>query len=158
MVGPMLKRRTDPLSPRIPSQLGAPTADDNSVRINCDDDALAALAELTETLDADIQRSEQIVERARYLRTLRQAGLGWAKIVDGEQRPLIVEMLTSSIEELHEASARFRRASARALHSEGMSAETIAAYFGVSRQRISALLSSGEPPRRSFGSYSRNSD
>jgi hypothetical protein len=121
-----------------------------------DDGALSALADLIEVLDGNIRRSEQILERARYLRTLREAGLGWAKIVEGEKRPLIVEMLTLSIEELHEGSARFRRAHARALRAEGMSIEQIASYFRVSRQRISALLTSRAVPRRTFGSYTRS--
>jgi hypothetical protein len=125
------------------------------VGTDSDDEALAALAELIDVLDSNIRRSEQILERARYLRTLRVAGLGWGKVVEGEKRPLIVELLTSSIEELHEASARFRRAHAKALRSEGMTIEQIASLFGVSRQRISALLSSPESPRRTFGSYSR---
>lgn len=128
------------------------------VRSDQRDEALSALAELIYVLDANVRRSEQILERARYLRTLREAGLGWAKVVAGEKRPLIVELLTASIEELHEASARFRRAHARALRSEGMTIEEIAASFGVSRQRISALLSSPEPPRRSYGSYTRSSE
>ena len=121
-----------------------------------EDEALSALADLIEVLDANIRRSEKILERARYLRTLREAGLGWVKVVEGEKRPLIVEMLTLSIEELHEASARFRRAHARALRAEGMSIEQIASCFRVSRQRISALLTSRVEPRRTFGSYTRS--
>jgi hypothetical protein len=122
------------------------------------DEALLALAEMIEVLAANVRRSEQILQRARYLRTLREAGLGWAKVVEGEKRPLIVELLTTSIEELHEASARFRRAHARALRREGMTIEQIAGCFGVSRQRVSALLSSPEPPRRSYGSYTRSGE
>lgn len=128
----------------------------NLVMGSQDDEAMAALADLIDVLHANIRRSEQILERARYLRTLREAGLGWAKVAEGEKRPLIVEMLTFSIEELHEASARFRRAHARALRAEGMSIEQIASCFRVSRQRISALLASREAPRRSFGSYTRS--
>ena len=129
----------------------------NLVTGDQNDEALAALADLIDALDGNIKRSQRILERARYLRTLREAGLGWAKVVEGEKRPLIVEMLTLSIEELHEASARFRRAHARALRSEGMSIEQIASFFRVSRQRVSALLSSRETPRRTYGSYSRSS-
>jgi hypothetical protein len=128
------------------------------VRGEPSDEALAALAELIDVLDANVRRTQQILERARYLRTLHEAGLGWEKVVEGEKRPLIVELLTSSIEDLHEASARFRRAHARALRAEGMTIEAIAGWFGVSRQRISALLSSPEPPRRSYGSYTRSSE
>jgi hypothetical protein len=119
------------------------------------DEALTALAELIDVLDANVRRSAQILERARYLRTLREAGLGWAKAVESAKRPLIVELLTSSIEDLHESSARFRRAHARALRAEGLTIEQIAGLFGVSRQRVSALLSSPAPPRRSYGSYTR---
>ncbi|HEX4865576.1 MAG TPA: hypothetical protein VFV02_16020 [Acidimicrobiales bacterium] len=128
----------------------------NLVPASNDDEALSALADLIQVLDDNIRRSEQILERARYLRTLREAGLGWAKVVEGEKRPLIVEMLTMSIEELHEASARFRRAHARALRAEGMTIEQIAVCFRVSRQRISALLTSRVVPARTFGSYTRS--
>lgn len=119
------------------------------------DGALDSLSELIEILSANETRIEQILERARYLRTLREAGLDWSKIVEGEQRPLIVELLTANVEGLHEASSRFRRAQARALHSEGMPIERIAEHFGVSRQRISALLKAPEPEPGSFGSYRR---
>jgi hypothetical protein len=120
------------------------------------DEALVALDELIDVLDANMKRSQQILERARYLQTLREAGLGWAKVVEGEKRPLIVEMLTANIESLHEASARFRRAHARALRNEGMSIEQIASCFRVSRQRISALLTSRVVPPRTYGSYTRS--
>jgi transposase len=41
---------------------------------------------------------------------------------------------------LHAYGNRVRRTEARALHGEGMTMDEIAKLFGVTRQRISALL------------------
>jgi hypothetical protein len=120
-----------------------------------DDQAMAALEELIRVLEGNAKRVEQILERAGRLRARREAGIGWVEAAKEMPGPLIVEMLTRNIEGLHEASARFRRAHARALRAEGMSIEQIASRFGVSRQRISALLSARDAPPQTFGSYSR---
>jgi transposase len=48
--------------------------------------------------------------------------------------------VTRNIEALQEAGARVRREEARALHAGGLSMEAIARHFGVTRQRVSALL------------------
>jgi predicted transcriptional regulator len=49
--------------------------------------------------------------------------------------------LAAAQERLAVAAATFRRAAARELRNEGMSPAAIADAFGVSRQRIAALLS-----------------
>jgi predicted transcriptional regulator len=53
---------------------------------------------------------------------------------------LIVQLLTESAETLHEHGSRVRRTEARALHREGLTMDQIARLFGVTRQRVSALL------------------
>jgi len=58
----------------------------------------------------------------------------------GEDSPLIAELLTETIARFEAAGTRFRQAEARALHQEGMTMEAIADLFGLTRQRISALL------------------
>jgi predicted transcriptional regulator len=49
-------------------------------------------------------------------------------------------MVTQSPENLAAYGSRVRRAEARVLHQEGLTMDQIAKLFGVTRQRISALL------------------
>ena len=87
--------------------------------------------------------------RAARMRAARAGGAPWREVVDGEERPLIAEMLTDTISRFESAGTRFRRAKARALHEEGMTMDQIASLFGVTRQRISVLLQprpSNSPP------------
>ncbi|MGH7128073.1 MAG: helix-turn-helix domain-containing protein, partial [Planctomycetaceae bacterium] len=81
--------------------------------------------------------------RAKKIRRLRERGHSYSEIVPGENRPLIVEMLTTSLYELADVSSRLRRAEAQALYSEGFTMAKIADLFGVTRQRVATLLRSG---------------
>jgi hypothetical protein len=81
-----------------------------------------------------------LTARAERMRVSRDAGARWRDIVDAEERPLIAEMLTDTIQRFEASGTRFRREKARALHDEGMTMDRIAELFGLTRQRISALL------------------
>ena len=59
-----------------------------------------------------------------------------------EETPLLVQLLTRTTNLLHSYGNRVRRTEAKALHDEGMTMDEIASLFGVSRQRVSALLRS----------------
>ena len=101
---------------------------------------LLALDDL-ERAALDVNRAvDLLTARAARMRAARGAGTTWRDIVDGEERPLIAEMLTATISGFESAGTRFRQAKARALHDEGMTMEQIAALFGVTRQRVSVLL------------------
>lgn len=104
------------------------------------DQVLDALEQLLTTLEQVDRSIGTIHDRAEHLLQLRAEGEDYLAIIDQEQRPLIVEVLTDMISELHEASSGFRRAEARALHREGVTMDRIGQLFGVTRQRISALL------------------
>lgn len=65
-----------------------------------------------------------------------------------EQRPLVVEMVTQSVREIDGAGVQVRCHEAQALHREGMTMDGIARLFGVSRQRVSALLRDRETASR----------
>jgi hypothetical protein len=67
-------------------------------------------------------------------------GPGWFEIVPGESRPLIVERLSTALATLSAAGHDWRREQAAAFQAEQVSINRIAALFGVTRQRISALL------------------
>lgn len=104
------------------------------------DEVVEALEELCAALDENARAAELIRRRARVIVEARLAGLPYRDIVDDESRPLVVELVTEKLDRLFAAGGRLRRAEAAALHAEGLSMERIAEIFGVSRQRVSALL------------------
>ena len=104
------------------------------------DPLLSALDVLERSLRANDERSQAMRDRIEHIRKARAAGRTYRDIVSHEERPLIVEMLTESVRELDRAGVEVRRSEARALRREGMTMEAIAGLFGVSRQRVSALL------------------
>jgi hypothetical protein len=105
------------------------------------DDRLLDCLDDLERAAGDVQKAvTMLTARAAGMRASRQQGVSWRQIVEAEERPLIAEMLTATIQEFEATGTRFRQAKARVLHDEGMTMEQIAALFGVSRQRISVLL------------------
>ena len=107
-----------------------------------DDPVLDALEGLVRALRANSARIEATIARAERIREQRGEGLSYREIESGEERPLIVELTRDNLATLVEAGSRLRRAEAHALHAEGMTMEQIAELFGVTRQRVSALLRS----------------
>lgn len=69
-----------------------------------------------------------------------------AEVVAEEPRPLVIARLTELLDELADAGAEARRAEAAQLSAEGLTQGQIGALFGVSRQRVSALLGPPPPP------------
>lgn len=104
------------------------------------DDVLDALDRLCSAMDDARKTLDAMTARASVLRDAREAGRSYSDIVATGSHPLMVELLTTLLEDLSAAGSGFRRAEARALHDEGLSQETIAAHFGVTRQRVAALL------------------
>jgi hypothetical protein len=105
-----------------------------------DDDAARALLVLEEALVKTIDELHSARLRLKVIAREREAGRSWRQITEGEPRPLLVETVSSALERLAVAGSAFRRAEARALHHEGLSMERVAGLFGVTRQRVSALL------------------
>ena len=104
---------------------------------------LAAVTELEAAAQGNVERSRQLVQKARYLRRRLVAGDSVAELVEGEGAPRMVELLSTNMATLETAGAEFRHAEATALRAEGLTIEAIAQLFGVTRQRISALLQKG---------------
>jgi hypothetical protein len=102
--------------------------------------AEAALQDLVAQLDRCIEELSQARERAGELLDQRRSGHTWTEIVSGETRPLIVERISTVLASLAGAGSAWRREQALALQGEEVSINRIAAMFGVTRQRISALL------------------
>lgn len=99
-----------------------------------------AVDELDEALDRSIDMHRQMKTRIDELRTVRNENRPLSESVPAEEPPLLVQLLTDTANLLHLYGNTVRRTEARALHSEGMTMERIAQLFGVTRQRVSALL------------------
>lgn len=104
------------------------------------DPVVAALEEVRTAITANIASGEEVLRRIDQLIEAREAGRTWAEIVPAEEPPLVVELLALNHGRLSASGSKLRRAQARALHDEGMTMEQIAQAFGVTRQRVSALL------------------
>ena len=121
---------TDPAPSARPAPEGPPSSDV----------AARALEDLVTELDRCIDELLQARARADKLLHERTTGRPWLDLVAGEPRPLVVERISTVLASLSAAGHRWRREQAAALQSEQVSINRIAAMFGVTRQRISALL------------------
>lgn len=101
---------------------------------------LDALAEFDAALARNVARSEEMRRRIGAARHRLLAGDPIGPIVESEPQPRMVEMLSENIDTLHGAGSRLRSAQALALRSDGFTITEIAELFGVTRQRVSALL------------------
>jgi hypothetical protein len=105
-----------------------------------DDPAVEALEQLGEQLDRTISELATARVRVTQLLRLRASGLSWYEIVAREARPLVVETVSRALENLGTVGGRFRREEALALQREDVSINAISKLFGVTRQRVSALV------------------
>lgn len=118
-----------------------------------------ALQDLERALAANARRMAQIKRRIAEIRRQRSAGRSYREIVEATKGDLSVQLITEATQALDEFGARVRRTEALALYSEGMTMEEIAKKFGVTRQRVSALLreageeapGGGDPARSARG-------
>ena len=113
-----------------------------------DDELLEALTALEKVLADNARRASLIKKRIAQLRRSRARAVPYTELVGREQGPLIVQLLTQSSAALDTAGANVRRAEAEALYAEGLTMEQIARSFGVTRQRVSALLNKGPKDQR----------
>jgi hypothetical protein len=99
-----------------------------------------ALSNLRDAANDNLARTTEILERLDRFEVHLAAGDPVTDAVADEPTPRIVEMLSLNMAALQTRGADFRAAQARSLHEEGLTMEAIGDLFGVTRQRISALL------------------
>jgi DNA-directed RNA polymerase specialized sigma24 family protein len=109
------------------------------------DPPLEALEELAAELRNTVERSNTVLARLEHVREYRRRGVRYRDIPppvgpDGERPQAVAVIISESLAGLVEKGARFRREMVAALHADGLSTTAIAEIFGVSRQRVSALL------------------
>lgn len=101
---------------------------------------LSALVDIEAGAAENVERSLEIQRRVRYLRERLEAGDDLVELVEQEEPPRVVELMSTNMATLETVGAELRAAQALALRSEGLTIEAVADLFGVTRQRISALL------------------
>jgi DNA-directed RNA polymerase sigma subunit (sigma70/sigma32) len=101
---------------------------------------MEALGELDRALDQTVDMARQMKDQIEHLRRATADGQPLREVVSAQQTPLIVQLLTESTNLLHTYGNRVRRTQALALHHQGMTMDEVAQLFGVTRQRVSALL------------------
>ena len=106
---------------------------------------MQAVDDLDRALDESIEMVKRMKQRIDELRDAGVEGRPLREIVPQEQTPLLVQLITETTNLLQGYGNRVRRTEARALHREGMTMDEIARLFGVTRQRVSALLRDFEP-------------
>jgi hypothetical protein len=104
------------------------------------DAAGRALQDLVSEIDVVVAELQRARTRALELQDQRAEGRSWFDIVSSEERPLIVEQISSAMSGLARAGGQWRRSQAHALQDDGVSINRIAELYGVTRQRVSALL------------------
>ena len=101
---------------------------------------LEALVDIESAAADNIARSREVSRRAKRMRKRLGAGEPLVQLVENEESPRVVELLSTNMITLETAGAELRASQALALRAEGLTIEAIAQLFGVTRQRISALL------------------
>ena len=101
---------------------------------------LTALAAIETAAGENVERSLEVQRRAAMLRQRLESGEDLVDIVRDEESPRVVELLSTNMTTLETAGAEVRAAQALALRAEGLTIQAIADLFGVTRQRVSALL------------------
>ena len=114
-----------------------PSATDQSM-----EGVLDEVAEAAEETALDQQR---VARRARSMSRQCRLGWSWSQILQRERQPGILVLMARSARRLHEVNGRFRPALVGALVDEGLSIRRIAKMFGVTHQRISAMLKRAAP-------------
>jgi ParB-like chromosome segregation protein Spo0J len=112
-----------------------------------EDEFLEALTALEDILEDHGERSRLIMKRIAQIRRGRADGASYTELVSNYDNPLIVQLITESSAALDTCGSDVRRAEARALYAEGLTMDQIAERFGVTRQRVSALLRRNRQPR-----------
>jgi hypothetical protein len=101
---------------------------------------LTQLDDLADSIDDNVRDERVLARRIRGLRAGRAKGQSWEHLLSREPQPGSLELASDVLNRLTHVSAALRRLLARGLRGQGASLADIAERFGVSHQRVSALL------------------
>jgi hypothetical protein len=104
------------------------------------DPALHALTNLSEIAAAGATELHALDADLSTMKGHRKLGWSWSRIVSSTRPPNPLSIVTRIASDLSRANGTLRRALAGALRDEGMQLTGIARLFGVTRQRVGALV------------------
>jgi predicted XRE-type DNA-binding protein len=111
-----------------------------------------AMWEMIDALIATFERAGEIapVIRAHFDEGIESSkkGATWRDVIHSGEEFSLIPATNDLIDDLMRLGAEVRRLVARRLHAEGMSMDEISRMFGVSRQRVSAIIRSDTDPTR----------
>jgi hypothetical protein len=105
-----------------------------------DDPVVSAIDDLSEAVRQNVEDERVLTKQLRVLRTRRVRGATTRELLEGEEAPPTLGVVTQVLSRIGNASGVFRRTLADNLTEEGVSVTGIARLFGVTHQRTSALL------------------
>jgi predicted XRE-type DNA-binding protein len=106
-----------------------------------EDEAYATLVDVAERAESAADEQRQVARQARQAARQARRGATWSDLTDSGVLPSIWRSLSDAAGQLAQLTGALRSAVARALVAEGLTTRQIGQRFGVSHQRISALLS-----------------
>jgi len=104
------------------------------------DHFIRALDELQLAVQDNEKRNRAMLVRIEFVRAELEAGERLADVVGVQSGEGLVELIAANVEALHTTGAMFRVVHARLLRAEGLTIAAIAERYGLTRQRVSALL------------------
>lgn len=99
-----------------------------------------ALSDIERAAADNVERSLEIQRRVHWFHQQIDDGVPIGSVVASEHEPRMVELISANMATLENVGSGFRASLAMALRDDGLTIEAIATLFGVTRQRISALL------------------
>lgn len=109
-----------------------------------EDRTVEELRQVADAAEATAREQRRAARMARHIADERESGLSWGDITGKGSARSLTELLSSGSGRLRQATTRFRRLLASGLAAEGFTRREIGEHFGVSHQRVSALLSRRE--------------
>jgi hypothetical protein len=107
---------------------------------NDHDPALQALTNLSEIAEAGANELHALNADLSTMKGHRRRGWTWRRIISAAGSPNPLSIVARVASDLSRANGALRRALARALRDEGMQLTDIGRLFGVTRQRVGALV------------------
>jgi hypothetical protein len=103
-------------------------------------DPMAALEALAVALEENAAEEQLLARRVREMSQSRREHPSWHEVLEVEDEPSTVQLMSRVLGRLSLASGTVRRSLVLALRDEGVSIPAIARLFGVTHQRVSNLL------------------
>lgn len=114
------------------------------------------LDEVADAADAIARDQKQVARKVRRMQRRRDIGWSWHRVLEADENgdadePSTAALLARSSDRLGDAVRAFRKVVATGLIDEGRTIRQIAKRFGVSHQRLSALLNHTNSRRADWG-------